>query len=96
MAKGKKTGGRQAGTPNKVSAEIRGVIGQLLDNYFNSEDFENDIKALKPVERVAIIEKFTGYVTPKLQAATLDAKVEKTKTIEDKLLELSGESEDEK
>lgn len=37
MAKGKKTGGRVAGTPNKVTAEIRAAAQQLFDaNYFST------------------------------------------------------------
>lgn len=31
MAKGKKTGGRQAGTPNKVTADIRSAVQQAFD-----------------------------------------------------------------
>jgi hypothetical protein len=31
MAKGKKTGGRQAGTPNKFTGELREMILQALD-----------------------------------------------------------------
>jgi hypothetical protein len=32
MAKGKKTGGRQAGTPNKVTGELKAMILQALEN----------------------------------------------------------------
>jgi hypothetical protein len=32
MAKGRKTGGRVAGTPNKFSAELKDMILQALDN----------------------------------------------------------------
>ncbi len=31
MAKGKKTGGRQAGTPNKITGELKAMILQALD-----------------------------------------------------------------
>lgn len=31
MANGKKTGGRQKGTPNKINAELRDMILQALD-----------------------------------------------------------------
>lgn len=90
---GKKTGGRKAGTPNKVSAAVRGAIAKMLDDYFNSETFEQDIADLEPKERVAVMEKFAAYVSPKLQATTLDMTVENKKTIEDKLSELSDNEE---
>lgn len=93
MAKGKKTGGRQAGTPNKATATVRGAIAKMLDDYFNSATFEQDIAQLEPKDRVAAIEKFTAYAVPKLQATTLDMVVESKKTIEDKLAELADEEE---
>ena len=89
MAKGKKTGGRQAGTPNKATATVRGAISRMLDQYFMSKTFEEDISALEPRERVAAMEKFAAYAVPKLQATTLDMTVEKKNTIEDKLILLS-------
>ncbi len=95
MAKGKKTGGRTAGTPNKVSAAIRGAIAQMLDDYFNSDTFVRDIAGLEPKDRVAAMEKFAAYVSPKLQTTTLDMTVENKKTIEDKLAELSADGEEE-
>ena len=93
MAKGRKTGGRAAGTPNKATTAIRGVITQMLDKYFNSETFEDDITALDPKDRVVVMEKFTSYAVPKLQATTLDMTVEGKKTIEDRLTELAGDEE---
>lgn len=95
MAKGKKTGGRTAGTPNKTSAVVRSAIARMLDEYFNSDVFVADIAALKPVDRVAAMEKFAGYVAPKLQTTSLDMTIESKKTIEDKLIELAGDDENE-
>jgi hypothetical protein len=95
MAKGKKTGGRVAGTPNKTSAAVRQAISKMLDEYFNSKTFVNDIADLDPKDRVAAMEKFAAYVAPKLQTTTLDVAVETKKTIEDRLVELSGDEEDE-
>lgn len=92
--KGRKTGGRVAGTPNKTSAVVRGAIAKMLDGYFNSETFEQDIAALDPKDRVAAMEKFAAYVAPKLQTTTLDVASETKKTIEDKLVELSGDDDE--
>lgn len=93
MARGKKTGGRQAGTPNKVPSVVRGAIAKMLEEYFSSETFAHDIADLEPKERVAAMEKFSAYVCPKLQTTTLDMTVENKKTIEDRLAELSEDEE---
>lgn len=94
MAQGRKTGGRVAGTPNKVSSTVRVAIAKMLDEYFNSDIFVKDIADLDPKDRVAAMEKFTAYVAPKLQTTTLDVATETKKTIEDKLVELAGDEED--
>ncbi len=86
MATGRKTGGRKAGTPNKVSGAIRKAISNAIDGYYTSEQFISDLSALKPVERVTAMEKLAQYALPKLQSTTLDATVEKRKTIEDRLI----------
>lgn len=83
-----------AGTPNKTSAAVRGAIAKMLDGYFNSETFAQDIAELDPKDRVAAMEKFAAYVAPKLQTTTLDVASETKKTIEDKLVELSGDDDE--
>lgn len=94
MAVGRKTGGRQAGTPNKASAAVRGAIAKMLDGYFLSEKFKEDIDVLDPKDRVAAMEKFAAYVAPKLQSASLDMTNTTRKTIEDRLEELSLDDEE--
>lgn len=89
-----KTGGRKKGTPNKTTSPVREVISKMLDSYYNSETFAADIDALEPRDRVAAMERLTAYAVPKLQSTTLEAVVEKKSTIEDKLIELSGDGED--
>lgn len=93
MATGRKTGGRKAGTPNKVSGAIRKAISNAIDGYYTSAQFIEDLSALKPVERVMAMEKLAQYALPKLQSTTLDATVEKRKTIEDRLLAASKEND---
>ena len=65
----------------------------MLDDYFTSETFVNDIAELEPKDRVAAMEKFAAYVSPKLQTTTLDMTVDNKKTIEDRLAELSDDEE---
>mgnify|MGYP007004347425 FL=1 len=90
MAKGMKTGGRKEGTPNKITTAVRKAISDAVNGYYESDQFLQDIGELEPKDRVTAFEKLASYVVPKLQATTLDDKRKVTRTIEDKLLALSG------
>ena len=61
-----KTGGRQKGTPNKVTASTRQWLSQLIDD--NRAQIKRDLKLLDPKERLHILEKFMSYTIPKQQA----------------------------
>ena len=87
--KGKKTGGRTAGTPNRVTTAVRQVITAAVDGYYHSQQFIDDIRALDPKDRVAVFERLSAYVIPKLQSTTLDTTITSRRTIEDRLLQLS-------
>lgn len=67
-----KTGGRQAGTPNKVTKNLREWINQLVDD--NRLQIERDLKELDPKDRLQILEKLMSYVLPKLQS--IDQKID--------------------
>lgn len=88
--KGKKTGGRVKGIPNKTTRTQREILSEITRDYYNSKRFKDDLTDIEPRDRLLIMEKLTGYVVPKMQSTTIDATVETRKTIEDKLLELSG------
>lgn len=90
MAKGKKTGGRKAGSLNKVTAAMRSILKDKTDAYFSSKGFDEDLADLEPKDRLAIMEKLLQYTTPKLQATTLDVAENMKETIEDRLLALSS------
>jgi hypothetical protein len=60
-----KTGGREKGTPNKVTSDLRAWIALLIEN--NREQLESDLEALEPKERWQLIEKLMQYVIPKKQ-----------------------------
>lgn len=62
--KGKKTGGRQKGTPNKNTKPLRDWFLSLIDE--NRAQIEKDLKALEPKERLQWIEKILPYVLPKV------------------------------
>ena len=65
-----KTGGRQRGTPNKVTAELKGWITDLLLN--GREQFKKDMQDLTPRERIKAHLALLQYVLPKMQALSTD------------------------
>lgn len=61
-------GGRQKGTPNKVTASVKDWVAQVIDK--NRRQMERDIKALEPKDRLQMLEKLMQYVVPKQQAVS--------------------------
>ena len=76
MAKGKKTGGRQAGTPNKATAAAREAIARFVDgNADRLQGWLDEIHAEKGAE--AAFGCFTSlleYHVPKLQRSEVTGK----------------------
>jgi hypothetical protein len=70
MALGQKTGGRKAGTPNKVTGNIKTRISVLIDDKFDS--ISNDLNELEPKERVVAYLKFLEFVLPKQREQKID------------------------
>ena len=69
-----KTGGRQKGTPNKITGTLKDFVSGLIDE--NREQMQKDLKALTPKDRLLVLERFLQYVLPKQQAITADMSVE--------------------
>ena len=92
--KGKKTGGRTKGTPNKATAFSKAVIQDILTEYTDSGSFNKDMKKLEPKDRLDIIVKLMAFTTPKPQSIDMSVIAVKNKTIEKTLEELSEENED--
>ena len=63
--KHKKTGGRTKGTPNKVTAELKEHIADVLEGY-SKEQIQSDWKQLTPKERLEMLHKLSQYVIPKM------------------------------
>ena len=76
-----KTGGRKAGTPNRISGTVKEWLSGLIDR--NREQIEADLKKLSPKERLQMLEKLMQYVVPKQQAVS--AKVDFRKMSEEQL-----------
>lgn len=86
-----KTGGRKPGTPNKISSQVREILSETTFDYYASKQFQKDLSMLDPKDRILAMERFTKYVAPQLQSTTLDVTTETKKTIEDRLIALSGD-----
>jgi hypothetical protein len=50
-----KTGGRKAGTPNKITAEMRIILQNIL-----AETLADDVRSLTPAERLKLLK----YILP--------------------------------
>lgn len=67
-------GGRQKGTPNKVTASVKEWLSALIDK--NRKQIERDLKTLEPKERLQMLEKLMQYVVPKQQAVSSSIEIE--------------------
>ena len=61
---GKKYGGRQKGTPNKLTKELRSVLKDIL--YQELEQIQVHLDSLKPKERIELLIKLMPYALPKV------------------------------
>lgn len=92
-AKGsEKTGGRASGTPNKITSSMKELISKFIGDY-QLNQFVDDFSALDSKERVDVFLKLLSFVVPKPQAVDINASVAQSNgpTIEQRLIELSGE-----
>ncbi len=60
--KRQKTGGRIAGTPNKVTKELKEVVKGFLDA--NAKNLQKDFDELQPNERLIFFERLLKYALP--------------------------------
>ena len=67
---GRKFGGREIGTPNKITSEIRERYSLLVGN--NMDRLQDDLDSLEPKERVECILKIARFVLPTLKAIDMD------------------------
>ena len=61
---GIKHGGRQKGTPNIMTKELRSVLKDIL--YQELEDVQERFKLLEPKERIELLIKLMPYIIPKV------------------------------
>ena len=62
MAYGRKTGGRKAGTPNKVTSEVKNKLVELIDGTIE----ELSSTSLTVANKIKLLEIALNYCIPKL------------------------------
>ena len=65
---GKKYGGRQKGTPNRMTKELRSVLKDIL--YQELEQIQEHLETLNPKERVELLIKLMPYALPKVTSVS--------------------------
>lgn len=67
MAKGIKTGGRKAGTPNKVSADVRACVALIAQNLVGeAEDWIRRGAKKQPLKAAQVLGQLLEYHIPKI------------------------------
>lgn len=63
---GNKYGGREKGTPNKLTKEIRKILNNIVHKEL--EKVEENLNTLEPKQRLEILIKLMPYVLPKVES----------------------------
>ena len=61
---GNKYGGRQKGTPNRMTKELRVLLKDIL--YQELEQLQERLELLEPKQRIELIIKLMPYILPKV------------------------------
>ena len=65
---GLKYGGRQKGTPNRLTKELRAILKKALHEEL--ENIGDLLEQLKPKERIEIIIKLMPFIFPKMNSVS--------------------------
>jgi hypothetical protein len=63
---GNKYGGREKGTPNKLTKDIRKILNDIIHKEL--EKAEENLNTLEPKQRLEILIKLMPYVLPKVES----------------------------
>lgn len=74
MAKGYKTGGRQKGTSNKVTQDVRTLLKEVVSKELTEVD--KLLKDVEPRDRLEFIIKLLPFVLPKFEGIAFDSNQE--------------------
>lgn len=97
--KRKKTGGRKAGTTNKITKTVRESLSDAITGYFNGINekgysLASDLMQIEePAGRLAIVAKFLPYVAPKLQSISFNNDEHRSLSVEETFMELEEKFE---
>ena len=75
--------GRPKGVPNKMTADLKSRIAQIVENGFNG--IESDLEALEAKDRVNAYLKFLEYLLPKQRENKVDVSQLSDQEVEDLL-----------
>lgn len=70
MAKGIKTGGRELGTPNVLTKEMRAILKNIISKEL--ETIPETLEKMEPDKRLEIVLKLLPYVLPKVEAVIME------------------------
>ena len=62
----KKYGGRQKGTPNRMTKELRVLLKDII--YQELEELQERFSLLEPKQRIELIIKLMPYILPKVNS----------------------------
>lgn len=86
--KGQKSGGRQKGGVNKITADIRHRYKEFIETNF--DEFVSAWSMVRdPKDKVKLYIDASKFVVPALQNVNLENNIKCDKSIEEQLLELS-------
>ena len=63
---GRKYGGRQKGTPNRMTKELRSLLKEII--FEELGDIQEKLDLLEPKERLEILVKLIPFVLPKVNS----------------------------
>lgn len=89
-----KTGGRQAGTPNKITTKLRDVFSKFTEDKFS--DFEEAWGNLEDKDKCETYLKMSKFVVPSLSSIELNDNTEKTSKVEALIKDLRDKEKDSK
>ncbi|MEI8201613.1 MAG: hypothetical protein WCH34_01285 [Bacteroidota bacterium] len=70
MAKGIKTGGRDQGTPNLLTRELRAILKSIVSKELKL--IPATLEKLEPEKRTELVLKLLPYVLPKVEPVPMD------------------------
>lgn len=89
--KRKKVGGREKGTPNRVSGETKDILLEMIMQYQDKGLLFEDFFLLDAKERLDTFVKILPYLRPKLASVEHNIGKDTRKSIDDELRLMAGE-----